>query len=68
MSYPINDIFEGVGDLLQKHGKTVLSTHDLDTLSDVIFVQYGDYSYTLIYRDGILYSIDRIEATDYGKN
>ena len=67
MSYPINDIFEGVGDLLQRHGKTVLSTRNLDLTSE-IFVQYGDYSYILTYREGVLYSIHRMEVTDNGKD
>lgn len=61
MNYPINDIFEGVGDLLMKHGVIELSVHNLDENTADIHIDYGEYKYHAVYIDGVLYSLSRIK-------
>lgn len=62
MSYPINEIFEGVGDLLLQHGVVELSTHNMDDGRADIYIKYGSYNYHVVYIDGELISINRKEV------
>ena len=69
MSYPINDIFEGVGGLLMKHGKRDLETHDIDLGRSDIYLDYGGYRYHVVDLAGELCTITRIKRGDNnGKN
>ena len=70
MSLPINDIFEGTGDLLIKHGDIVSNKHNFDGRGRVIVISYGGYTYTLTYERGVLYEITRMEIKENnnGKN
>lgn len=61
MDYPINDIFEGVGELLGQHGEIQLSNHDIERLVCTMYVRYSDYTYRLTYCDGVLTDINRIK-------
>lgn len=61
MNYPINDIFEGVGDLLMKQGQIELSIHNIDENSADIYIDYDGYKYHACYSDGVLYALSRVK-------
>ena len=67
MSYPINDIFEGTGDLLVKHGEILSNKHICDN-KRLIYLYYGGYTYLLSYAGGILLEISRIETKEVENN
>ena len=60
MIYPINDIFEGVGDLLVIHGVVELRIFDNDQQQENVYITYGGYHYMAIYIAGDLHSIKRM--------
>lgn len=70
--YPINDIFEGTGELLLTHGERDLETHDIDSDTSVIYIKYGGYYYRLIDVAGeirLIERVTRLERSDgNGKN
>ena len=69
MNYPINDIFEGVADLLLEHGTSKYTTFNGDEGREDNYIKYGDYNYLLVYVNGQLRSINRRErGVDNGKN
>ena len=60
MSHPINDIFEGVADLLLEHG-ILLHSHDTPELNMVdTYISYGNYTYKLRYVAGELCGVFRL--------
>ena len=61
MSYPINDVFESVSDLLMEHGQIELSIHNVDENSADIHIDYGEYKYHACYSDGVLCAISRVK-------
>ena len=66
MSYPINDIFEGAGDLLVVHGVVELKIIDNDLKQETVYITYGGYYYTTIYADGELLTIRRMRKEGKG--
>lgn len=69
MSYPINDIFEGVADLLQEHGISKFTTFNGDEGKEENYLKYGGYNYLIVYIGGTLSSITRRESeVSNGKN
>ncbi len=60
MSYPINDIFEGVGELLLKHGEKDLETHDIESGRSAFYIKYGGYYYRMIDVSGEIRLIERV--------
>lgn len=63
LSYPINDIFEGTGDLLIKHGEILRNIHPSARERD-IHLNYGGYTYILRYGGGELRDITRIDLKE----
>lgn len=71
MDYPINDIFEGTGELLLKHGKRGLETHDIESDRSVLYIEYGGYCYRVVDIAGEIRLIERVarlEENSNGKN
>ena len=60
MDYPINDIFEGTGDLLIKHGEILRNIH-LGARERDVYLNYGGYTYLLRYVGGELRDITRTD-------
>lgn len=70
MGYHINDVFEGVGDLLLKQGTSKFTTFRGDTGTENNYLKYGGYNYLVTYVNGDLQTITRlkIEENSDGKN
>lgn len=70
MSYPINDVFEGVSDLLLKHGISKFTSFNGDTGTEDNYLKYGGYNYLVTYVNGDLHTITRLkrEENSDGKN
>lgn len=66
MDYPINDIFEGLADLLEKHGEFVDHVPTPVYCDDVIRIIYGGYMYAIVKSRGKVMVIDRVEDTNNG--
>lgn len=66
MSYPINDIFEGTGELLLKHGERDLETHDIESGQSVFYIKYGGYYYRVLDIDGEIRLIERVTRLERG--
>ena len=65
MNYPINDIFEGTGELLLERGSDVeLIVDKEDERTVFYYMTYGDYNYLVCYKEGDLQSITRVEKED----
>lgn len=64
MSYPINDIFEGVADLLREHGASKFSTFNGDEGREDNYLKYGGYNYLVVYVNSELSSITRTERSN----
>ena len=68
MSYPINEIFDGVADLLMVHGKHQPTTYNGYACRETKYVKYGGYDYEIVYVDDELQTISRIKEVSNGKN
>lgn len=68
MDYPINDIFEGTGELLLKQGKIDVESHDVELGRSDIYVNYGTYKYLIVDIAGEITTITRIKRSNYGQN
>lgn len=65
MNYPINDIFEGTGELLLERGSDVELCVDKEDERKVFwYMNYGDYNYLVVYKEGELQSITRSEKEE----
>lgn len=60
MSYPINDIFEGIADLLLAHGISLHSHYTPEMNMADTYIRYGGYTYKLRYVNGELNGIFRL--------
>lgn len=60
MSYPINDIFEGTGELLLKHGKQISLNYSPDFPMTDTYIEYGERIYKTRYVAGELCEIERL--------
>ena len=65
MTYPINDIFEGTGDLLVEHGEVVDRVFDNKLHREDIYITYGQYRYLAVYAGGMLITITRMARRNY---
>ena len=68
MNYPINDIFEGTGELLLKHGERDCESHDVELGRSDIYVNYGVYKYLIVDVAGEITTITRIKRGNYGQD
>lgn len=59
MSYPINDIYEVVADLLLKHGKHIFLSYDQNLRMTDNYIKYGERTYKIRYVAGELCDIYR---------
>ena len=64
MSYPINDVFEGVADLLQKHGTSKFTSFNGDTGTEDNYLKYGGYNYLVTYVNDDLQTITRLKREE----
>lgn len=70
MNYPINDVFEGTGDLLLEHGIPLNSHYTPEMNMLDTYISYGRFTYKLRYVDGKLSGIFRLprKEDDNGKD
>lgn len=69
MGYPINDIFEGVSDLLLIHGKPQTITYNGYAGRETKHVKYDGYHYEIVYVNDELQTITRTKVVNNnGKN
>lgn len=62
MSYPINEIYEGVAELLLKHGKHIFLSYTQELLMTDNYVKYGERIYKIRYVAGELCDIYRLPS------